>query len=206
MSEAEDQELLEFAQEIADVTRSPWQPRAVAEVFTRKPVQVGPWRLGQLTMRGWIALDAVRSPFLNLERIPVDKVPERLAEAIAALTGEAVTADTVIDAVPPSEAQAAVEALFDLCGERFSCGVKLKPPKHLEGGPEISEDGFGSWGPLLACLVKEMGMSRIDALDAPASQATALVMFARHNEGYRVEGPNYRHRETGESVEEEEES
>ena len=190
-----EQELLEFAQEIANVSRSPWQPCVLAEAFTRQPVKVGPWQLGQLTLRGWIALDVVRSPFLNLDSFPLEDVPERLAQAITALTGELVTAETIIAELPPVKAQSAVQALYALCAERFSCGVKIKPPKHLEGGLEIPEDGMGDWGPQLVCLMKELGMSRMEALDTPASQAMALIVLNRHNEGYRVEGQNYRMRE-----------
>lgn len=193
MTPEQEQECLKHAERVAAAENSPWQPRLVSEAFLATTVRVGWWDLGPLTMRGWLALDARRSPFLSGDPLPPEMVLERLAEAIGILSGQTVTVDDVTREIASGGGPAAIQAVTGICNARFSTSVSMVSP--IRGGTPMKEDGFGSWLPIFTALVKELGLSIESALDIAVNQAIALLSTARHNEGYTVAGENYRVRE-----------
>lgn len=194
MTPQEEQECLEHAERVAAAENSPWQPRLVAEAFLPQPVRIGgPWSLGPLTMRGWLALDARRSPFLSGDPIPPEEIPGRIAEVLTAFYGIDHDADDVIEHLPPGETAAAIAAIRALVCSAFATALSMASP--IQGGEPGKEDGFGSWLPVWTALRKELGMGKEEAAETPVAQALAMLATARHNEGYTVKGENYRIKE-----------
>ena len=193
MDQAE-QELIDAAREFAQNAHTRWQPRLVVETFARPvPIRIGSYAVGPLTLRGWLALDAARSPFLNGETFSVDELPERLADALAALTGTPVSAGEVMERIPPAEVPAAIQALYALCSARFVAFLNMVPPG--EPGELRPDDGFGECLPLHAAFVTQLNLTPDAALDLPIDRGVMLLNAKRHNDGWRAEGVNYRDRD-----------
>jgi hypothetical protein len=216
-TEKEWKELEDFAAESAAVMGTRWQPELVSAAFTRPPLliihgpiedpkrpgyQQRPWRVGPMTMRLWIELDACRSPFLAAQDVPMAEFPQRLATALSIFTGEAISAADVMREMRGDKAVAVAQEIAERCTEIFRLFVEMELPD-TNGTPAKPhhEDGFGSWLPLLAAIIEKLRLKPEEAMEMPVAQAVAILQAMKKNEGYRVKGANYRSRELEASAE-----
>ena len=104
--------------------------------------------------------------------------------------------------VTPEEMDELGFAMIDAISTAFGMRVSLRAP--WEAAPQ-APGGFGSWLSILACLIAQIGMSRIDALACPVAQAFALIATHRFNQGWQVVGDTYAQRDALVEVSREEE-
>jgi hypothetical protein len=187
MTPAEEQELLQFAIDLASADRSEWEPRCVAEAFARPVPDVRQGPEFVLTLQGWIDLDAIRSPILQ----------GRLPEAATARE-DLLAAMACFDRVPEVECtpENAVEIghrMIAAVHDAFAMIVKMQPPKGSELG-ERDGSPFGLWLPVF-CGIMEIVHDTRKAFAMPVTQAFALLAGTKGNHGWTVDGETYRTRE-----------
>jgi len=183
----EDEALLRGIQgELCGAQRSPWQPRAISHAFARREhmAEARP----RLTMQGWIDLEAEESPYL------IGAIPtlEDLLIALRALGWSGELAELM-------DARATDDRVLELnqwvrmaMEESRSTLIRMEP---ADGGRMGRDDGFGDWGPIMACLLNELNFELEGALGVERSKALALVACRRRNQGWHVSGEDYRTRE-----------
>lgn len=171
MTSEEERDLHELSAEIAAVGQSPWQPRTVSRAFASR----GQERL-VFTLQTWIDLDAARSPLLHGE-LPANEEECSAAHAAFGLALGAPEEAEVICAVMEREIRAALGA-----------ALAMRPEEAVTGE---EDDGFGDCAPLLAALVSQLGMGRMEALATPVAQAFILIAAHRRNQGWKVAGVPY---------------
>jgi hypothetical protein len=156
---------------LAAAMASPWEPWTVAQAFAT-PVAGMP----VFTMQVWIDLAAVRSPLLSGGELDHDQV---LAAFLAfGLRMEEFTGE---------QAAVAVVKMRLAIAEGWAAAIPMRPPKSVPQRP----DGFGTWAPLLACLVAECGLSDERALAMKVSAMHVLVASHRRNQGWEEGGVPY---------------
>ncbi len=187
---------------VAEGLHEPFEPRVIAHCFARRDHM--PEARPRLTMQGWIDLEAARSPFLLEE--PSQEPMRDVEIALRALGWDAEIEElrrrdwrgrrkiTV-----PRLAELTVQILAAL-RERHSTGIAMAPAgggKRAEHDMESSleDDGFGNWGPVMACLLSELRFSLKEALGCDVSAAFALIAAMRRNQGWKACGDHYRARE-----------
>jgi len=180
MTEAEEQGLRELGNDLAAALQSEWEPRCISRTF-RTPA---PDAL-VLTMQGAIDLEDARSPLLQ-GRLP--ETVEQLRAAFDAF-GRLELDPT---ALFPDAALHLALLMRDAVVESFAMAL---PMRELGAASATSDDGFGRWLPLLACLVTQCGLSMEEALALPVGRAFALVAAMRRNDGWEVAGTSYALRE-----------
>lgn len=179
MDAVEEQQLRAISEALAGAEQSPWEPRCVSKAFASRPGGL------VLTMQGWIDLDAVCSPFLEGRLPDGDDAVAQLSAAVDAFGLGPLE-------VKPDDAIELAEAMRKAVTEAFSMQLKMQPPG--DTSPK-APGGFGSWLPIFACLVAQIGMSRLDALATPVCQAFALIATHRHNQGWLVSDATYAQRD-----------
>lgn len=176
-------ELRALSAELAARQTSPWQPACIAAAFaTPRPGEL------VLTMQQWIDLEAIRSPLLVGELPQIVDLEQ--ATVIFGLDLSVLTAEEMLHVA---------EGMLDAVQDAFAMGCSMRPP---EGG-EGSDQGFGSWLPIMAFLVVQGGLSFFEAAALPVRKALPLIAAHRKNEGWQVSDTPYalRHLE-GESAKE----
>ena len=182
MTEAEEQELREECNALAQAEQSPWEPRCVARAF----MSPAPGAL-VLTMQRWIDLEAVKSPLL-LGRLPDgDDLVAQMSAAVHAFDLGAME-------VTPAELLELAEAMLDAVREAFAMNIKMRAPGASGLG---AASGFGLALPILACLLSELHLSRLDALATPVCQAFGLIAGHRSNQGWTALDATYAQRDSG---------
>lgn len=182
MTAAEEQELREECNALAQAEQSPWEPRCVARAF----MSVTPGAL-VLTMQQWIDLEAVKSPLL-LGRWPENDdagIAQRSAAVDAFGLGQLV--------LEWEEADELWQAMLDAVQEAFAMNIKMRAPGASGLG---AATGFGLALPILACLLSELHMSRLDALATPVCQAFGLIAGHRSNQGWTALDATYAQRDS----------
>lgn len=175
------EELRKLSGDIAANEKSPWQPSCISAAFAT--VQ----RAFVFTMQAWINLDFVRSPILH-GKLPVEgDVLHQLSDAV-----DAFDAGPFND-ISPEEAIALGELMLEEVNRGFGMVLKMNPPAGMRAGG--SDDGFGSWLPVLTCLISELEMRESDALATHVGQAFALIATYRHNQGWTCGGISYAQRD-----------
>lgn len=190
MEDAEAERLRELGRELAGALKSPWQPLAIAQAFASR----GAGEL-QLTMQGWIDLEAARSPLLVQGKL---ETPEQIAAAFRAFDLDFDLAATIEARpgfqTPPDDAVLIIGVMRRVIAEAFAASLPMTPP-----GPAGEDadpfDGFGDWAPIFACLVAQCGITPAIALRLPVEQAFVLIAAHRHNQGWRTAGVPYALRE-----------
>lgn len=172
MTATEEQNLRAFQQEIAEAEQSPWQPACIAAAFARTNGL-------RFTMQGWIDLELARSPLLE------GRLPETVGDFNAALRAFDLGEQELTLEETTEVGLAALDAIAD--GFAMRLGMECPGPRESTRPP----GWFGSWLPLLACLVGQIGMSREEALACPVGQAFALLAAHRYNHGWDVAGEPY---------------
>lgn len=179
MTDAEAQQLRALGDALADAEQSRWEPRCVTRAFASADGALA------LTMQGWIDLEAVRSPLLQFQLPDGDDTIEQYQAAARAF------------GLP--EMEVTPEGLLAL-GKLMLAAMRAAFEPRLamrEAGAEGAggAGGFGVWLPILACLVAQLGLSRVDALQTPVAQACALIAGHRCNQGWELTGPSYAQRD-----------
>ena len=176
-SEATLDDLRALGMELATGLQSDCQPPCIARAFAR------PERSALvLTMQGWIDLDATANPILNQF---ATESPEQFMDALAAF--DQPVFDPIL--IEPEEAVAIVTRMIDAVKIAFSMGLKMVDPSSKGSGAH--PDGFGSWLPVLACLITQCKMARVEALATPVCQAFGIISGMRRNQGWGEAGIPY---------------
>lgn len=171
---------------------SPWEPRCITEAFLPTPETLAGIPLHPLTMRGWLALDRARSPFLSGEWAGLcdDEALSALLAAVRVLSGRSdLSADALRGLMTPEQAVAAVNQILGIVRRAFRTRLRMAWRWSKET-PARRDPEMGSWLPTLTELIT-LGMSRDQALDCPVDQAYALIAGAKALEGAEVEGPTW---------------
>jgi hypothetical protein len=180
MTETEEQQVRELADDLANATQGAGEPRCIVAAFATMPEN----RV-VLTMQNWIDLEAIRSPLLQL-RLPEHLEELEMAANVFRMTVRNLSADNAIR-VACVIRQAADEA--------FSLAMPMRPSSsHIDNGSDTS-DGFGTWLPLFAFLVAECGLTPAAAGALPVSHAFALLAAHRRNQGWECAGASYAQRD-----------
>lgn len=166
-------ELNELSKNAAGALQSAWEPRCIARAFA-SPLAGSL----ALTMQGWIDLEAVRSPLL------AGRDPETTADLAVAFAAFGLDYEDT----PPEEAVLIVGAMKRAIGEAFAAPLPMRQP---EAQPPREDGGFGSFAPVLACLVFQAGMAPRIALNLDVAQAFILIATHRYNQGWEVAGEPY---------------
>jgi hypothetical protein len=176
--DAQLEELCELSNASAEALQSPWEPLVVALAFST------PGRHERhLTMQQWIDLHAIRSPYLHGER-PDERGFFAAAEILQLNVGSGTSAE---------DRAHLQNVILGACTRAFYTVQKMRAEKAQAGSYE--EDGFGTWLPLYACLVAELGLTPETALALRVDRAFALIAGLRHNQGQRAVGVPYGLRE-----------
>jgi hypothetical protein len=185
---AEVERLRNVSRGIAGAMREPWEPKAISHAFARRDHM--PEARPRLTMQGWIDLDAAESPFL------VGENPQfvDLVFALETLGWKAELAEARGDEVTAVRAAEITEQIWMTMQESRSTVVAMSAPEQRSGLSD-GDDGFGEWGPVMACLLNELHFDYITALGLDRSKAMALMACLRCNQGWKTRGDNYRLRE-----------
>jgi hypothetical protein len=188
MAEEEDEQLKglrELQEQLAGTARSPWQPRCVARAF-RSPEADDRHQISQafvFTMQTWIDLDAVQSPFL-LEELPD---PDLGHEAVISAFEEAFAAFGHTGTTPaecaPFQLVLLGKSMIRVIRQGFAMRLRMNPPKGFESSAG-SDDGFGDWLPVMACLKAQLYFGWEEALAMQVERALAVVNAHRRNEGW----------------------
>ncbi|HEX4085927.1 MAG TPA: hypothetical protein VHY22_13520 [Chthoniobacteraceae bacterium] len=176
---------------IAGASESPWQPRCVAEAFRSRDGE-HPF---VFTMQVWIDLDAVESPFLA-GRLPDPEMLEY--EDIRQIYDEAFTAFGCSRPKPDCTAgQFAFfgDSMIRAVRRGFAMRLRMKPPRGFESG--ASDDGFGDWLPVMACLKAQLFFTWTEARMLPVEAAFGLINAHRRNEGWTPAETSYAMRGEG---------
>jgi hypothetical protein len=168
----EQAELLSLGADVSGAMRSPWEPSCVAACFGTPRTKL------RFTMQVWIDLDRARSPLLQGEEL---KGLEQFNAALDAF-GFAPMAEAT------EEALILADGMLATIDAAFAMNVLMRNPR--SDATEAAE-GFGTWLPLLACLVVECSMAPAVALTLDVGQAFALLAAHRRNEGWEVKGVSY---------------
>ena len=180
-----DPDLQALGADLAAAEASRWEPRCVAHAFARRPGAL------VFTMQGWIDLDYVQSPLLEGRLPDYDADPvewERQMEA-------AVDAFDLgcMELTAEEWAETGI-CMLDAIADAFAMSMGMVNPAADLGGAS-APSGFGQWLPILACLISQIGMSRLEALATPVGQALALIAAHRSNQGWEPMGATYAQRE-----------
>jgi hypothetical protein len=181
LSADDEAQLRELSNDLVAAMQRPWQPRCIVRAFATpaKPP------LFTLTIRTWANLDAIESPLLQGTLPPT---VEEIERAIAAFGWP-----SEIEELTSEEALVMAEEMRLAIRDGFSTSLEMAPP---DGSAERDlQHGFGSWLPVLSCLVTQCGMSARRALDFPVNQAFAIIAGMRHNQGWKAVGVPYALRE-----------
>lgn len=177
-----------MSRDIAEAENNPFQPRCIAAAFAEVPSRF------VLTMQVWINLAHSRSPLL------LGRVPETIGELEDALTDFHYSGPTELD---PEEMAQAAEEMLGAVNFGFSTVLAMEPEEGKEDR-STAEDGFGSWAPILAALVTQLGLAVREALSLPVAQVYVLLASHRRNQGWRPAGTHYALRDLGANVKQEE--
>lgn len=190
MTEAEAAQLREWGEELAGAHASLWQPSCIARAFARQTQGAFVFR-----MQTWIDLEAARSPFLLGQLPEAEEAVVRFSEAFAAFGYDGTTPE----ACDPEGLILLGERMMEAISEGFGMRLRLSPPE----GPcaEVAGDGMGSWLPVLACLVSQIGLTMAEARALPVGEAFALIAGHRINQGWTVKGETYADRDVEDEVE-----
>jgi len=195
LSDAEADRLRAVSARIAGAQfESTWQPMVISHAFARRDHM--PEARPRVTMQGWIDLDAARSPFLVGGRPGLDD----LVIAVRALGWTRELAELIdIEGKGP---MATPERAIEIAGwvsmaieEGRSTEIGMAPPEKMVSAWN-GDEGFGEWGPIMACLLHELHIGFAEGLQMDRSRAVALVACLRANQGWKPKGDNYRLRET----------
>ena len=177
MTETEEKDLLALGAELSETMNSRWEPVAIGRAFAR----LAPGELA-FTMQGWIELSRAQSPLLD------GKLPEIYDELAAAFAAFGLR----IEDSPPEEAALIATAMRRAIQTGLAAVLPMTPAKETDGD---AADGFGTWLPILTCLVTQCGIAPTIALDLRVEQAFMFLSAHRRNQGWRVAGIPYAHRD-----------
>lgn len=192
---------------LAAAERDPHTPRCVARAFLAERTIIGPIEIGPVTLRAWLRLESVGSPWVTGE---FPESPEgdlhALCTALASmahlhmpgLSAAHLTPALLSELLSPEHAFAARQAVDKYFEEAFSTVLSMRPPVTSE--TPAKDEGFGWWTRLMVWLVQDFGMTVDAALDTPVCQAFVLVATARANYGWQPKGMNYAEREALEGI------
>ncbi len=168
---------------IARAENSPWEPRCITRIFS-------PLRSDEiaLTMTGWAMLDAARSPLMIGG--PLKTLAEvREAAAVFGMNVEGLELEDVARVVQTME---------EAVSAAFATTLAMRPK---DAGPSSGgNDGFGSFLPILSCLITQVRISLSEALALRVDRAHALIAGMRRNEGWECHGTAYALRELEEEM------
>jgi hypothetical protein len=171
---AEIKELLEFGRDISEAMNGKWQPRCISNAFATHAAT-----RFTLTMQAWIDLDAVRSRLLE------GGLPATMGELGDALQAFGYRQEVEISAIEAAEMAHEMRAAVDA---GFATSLAMSAPEKTE---TAKGDGFGSWLPIVACLVSQLGISPREVGPLPVAQALALIAATRRNQGWTEAGTPY---------------
>jgi hypothetical protein len=170
LTEADRRELLEMS---AEITAATDEPKCVCEAFKSRV------NFYVFTMQTWIDLEAADSPLLK-GKWPLEQPDLEAAFQAFGFAG-------VIEA-SAEEAAAAVRRMREEVRAGLGMALRMRPPGKTV---PAEEDGFGTWLPILAALIAQLGMARAEALACPVGQGLALLAGHRRNEGWSEAGRPY---------------
>jgi hypothetical protein len=170
-------DLRAWGEQLAGAMTSAEEPLCVARCFAR-PVKYRP----RFTFQTWIDLEAIRSPLLDGRQF---QSIEQISAAFSAF-------DLSVENLTGEEAALVEEELRAVIGEAFGMALEMSPPRLPGEQPPLEgPDGFGTWAPIMACLIFEGGVSPWEAAQAEVGRTLVLVAAHRRNQGWRAIGTPY---------------
>jgi hypothetical protein len=183
MTPEEEKNLRELQAELVGVSQRQWQPDCISSAFrtSEEPFV--------FTMQVWIDLDYMRSPIL-LGRLPQEDPLESLELAAAAFGYP----ESNFKELTPEEAILIGEKMIKAVKDGFSMALVMTPPEGSSSSSQ-SDDGFGDWLPILACLKGQLHFSLAEARACPVGAALGLINGHRRNERWKPSRETYAQRD-----------